>query len=92
MLIVKAVGEDGKTVHGFQAKIKYLPGRYSDGEYIREGKLAGDIAFKRFRPTAAGVPRNSCPTRSSPSTLRPTATSQNRKSSNCPKGRSKTCR
>ena len=46
ILLVKAVDEGGKPIEGFQAKIKYMPGRFSDGEYIRDGKPAGDVGFE----------------------------------------------
>jgi hypothetical protein len=47
-LLVRAVAEDGKTIKGFQAKLKYLPGRApTEGEYLRDGKPAGDVSFAR---------------------------------------------
>ena len=45
VLLIKAVMEDGKTIHHFQAKLKYKPGREPTGEYIENGKLAGDVSF-----------------------------------------------
>lgn len=47
ILLVKAVDQKGKTIAGFQPKIKYLPGRYHEGEYVRDGRSAGDVNFER---------------------------------------------
>ena len=47
MLLVKAVTEDGTPIKGFRAKIKYQPGREPHGEWIRDGKPAGDVVFER---------------------------------------------
>ena len=91
VLLVKAVTEEGATIKAFQAKIKYLSGRWLEGEYLREGKPAGDIAFKR-QDDGRWRTSQLLPDGILPSPLRLTGMSRSRRSSICPKGRSKNWR
>ena len=44
---MKAVDQDGKAIERCQAKIKYLPGRWKEGEYVVDGKSVGHVSFDR---------------------------------------------
>ncbi|HBO46360.1 MAG TPA: hypothetical protein DD670_21020 [Planctomycetaceae bacterium] len=47
ILLAKAVDEEGKTIHGFEPAIKYLPDRFHEGEYVRNGRSVGHVNFER---------------------------------------------
>jgi len=46
VLLVNAVSDDGKTIKGFQAKIKYAPGREPQGDTSGTENPAGDVLFE----------------------------------------------
>ncbi len=46
ILLVKAVAEDGTTIKGFRATIKYQPGREPQDEATRDEKPSGDVQLR----------------------------------------------
>ena len=46
-VVVIAVGDDGKPIKGFRAKIEYSPGREPGDVFVRDGMRAGDVDFKK---------------------------------------------